>query len=370
MVRIINYCRSARTVVMGASLALLLIAPVQSDAATAKKQIDLVKTARDDVFDDVAAVAAYRPRPCRNPKQVDSPIKGWRADEPLCAWQNHLQIRRWQAASDTSPPRCVSKQATWWAAGMPNNSPTAAKTVWNRAWTSQSMIDDTSAEQSIAIVRKTRKGSWIATEWRWTPSSRAATRQWQTRRWKLLTDLAQELRQTAPESLRLKETGPLAIAWRKTLNGRPAEILADSWIWQQDDLCMQMEIAQPSQAQLHLPYSKEEWRLEQRSAMQLLLARAYPNAKWLTPFKLLSLPVSTPTSGAKYEAIWREDGMVKGQLWMPVKVDGGILRGRISVALPPKKDADADAAVIASVAASIDRELIGIATSMVLDNER
>ena len=55
---------------------------------------------------------------------------------------------------------------------------------------------------------------------------------------------------------------------------------------------------------------------------------------------------------------------------MPVKRNGGIVRGRISVALPPKKDDRPDAAATAFIAASIDQEMIGVATAMVPENVR
>jgi hypothetical protein len=110
--------------------------------------------------------------------------------------------------------------------------------------------------------------------------------------------------------------------------------------------------------------------LEQRAAMQLRLARTYPKATWLTPFRLLPLPNSMPRGGAKYEAIWIENATVKGQLWMPVKADGAVLRARIAVALPAEKDSETEAVAAASIAQSIDNELIGLASTWAFDNER
>lgn len=133
---------------------------------------------------------------------------------------------------------------------------------------------------------------------------------------------------------------------------------------------MRMETVGISQAQLHIPYSKDDGRLEQRAAMQVRLARTYPHATWLTPFRLLPLPGSVGRGGAKYEAIWLENATVKGQVWMPSKADGAILRARIVVALPAKKSSEADAAAIDAIARAVDRELIGLATIWTLDHEQ
>lgn len=298
-------------------------------------------------------------------------MRGWRKSSAQCAWQNRLQMQRWEASKGSDPMSCLNPPALWWAWARSGVATTSGNMAWNDGWATQSLIDDASAQKRVAILERTAEGSWVATEWRWAPSPRAATRKWQEGRWKLLTEAARLLRQSQPKDLVSQETSQLRTAWENNLNGSAAEITAESWLWERGDLCMRMETVGISQAQLHLPYSREDGRLEQRAAMQVRLARTYPKAIWLTPFRLLPLPESAVRGGAKYEAIWIENETVKGQLWMPTKGDGAVLRARIAVSLPPKKDSQTAGATLATnIANSIDRELIGLATTWASDNER
>lgn len=282
-------------------------------------------------------------------------------------------MRRWEVSPSSASASCVSKPALWWAWARVGQAPAQAAPAWNAAWTGHALIDTGAAgaddAQRVAIIERAANGVWIATEWRWNPSPRAATREWQAGRWKLLTDAARARRQPASSATDAGESLPLLLTWEKNLNGRPAEITANGWYWESGGMCLQMEAVARSQAQLHLPYAREDGRLEQRSAMQLRLARTYPKATWMTPFRLLPPSTAAAHGGAKYEAIWREEHVVKGQLWMPTKVAGAILRARIAVVLPVVQGVEEDA--MASRAATlIDQELSSLATRWAVDNER
>lgn len=348
----------------------LLTGSLQLHAATLETRAGAVPEARASVLNDLAILATIRPKKCIEEKAPELQVRGWRTSTALCTWQNRLQMRRWEADQGTDLKVCLSKQALWWAWARSRTTPAVGPVAWNDAWSAQSLLDDAGAQKRAAIIERTANGSWIATEWRWTPSPRAATRKWQEGRWKLLADAAIEMRQSTRKEPVSHEAAPLLATWEKNLSGRAAEISAENWLWERDGLCMRMETVGLSQAQLHLPYSKEDGRLEQRAAMQLRLARTYPKATWLIPFRVLPLPDSTVRGGAKYEAIWVEDATVKGQLWMPGKSDGAVLRARIAVALPAKKNSETDKATAMNIAGSIDRELIGLAAIWAFDHER
>lgn len=321
-----------------------------------------------EVIRDFTALAQMRPQKCTDDKSNERDALGWRKDRTQCAWKNLLQVQQWKTEDRQNPGSCLSRQAIWWAWARPRFAANAAPITWNNGWVAQSMESGAGQTLRIGVIARLADGSWSATEWSWQPSLRPATRQWQAARWKLLSDAAMRLRQQPPDVAIPREAEILKSTWEKNLNGVAGEIAAGTWLWERSGLCMRMETVGISQAQLHIPYSKDDGRLEQRAAMQVKLARTYPQATWLTTFRLLPLPEPATQGGAKYEAIWLENAMVKGQLWMPGKSDGAILRARIVVALPEKKIRDA--AAIDSVARSIDRELIGLATIWTVDHEQ
>lgn len=354
-----------------ALLAALMFLPLSLLAAGSRASAGAAAaSARTDVIHDFAALAKDRPKKCTEEKEPAPRVRGWRSSEPQCVWQNRLLMRQWEAPPDRDGGGCLSRQAQWWdwmrvRAGA---APAAVPRVWNRAWPAQSLQADAGALKRIALIERTAQGAWVATEWIWDPSPRMATRQWQAARWKLLGDAAAAMRQSALRPA--AEALPLLAVWEKSLKGRAAEIVAQNWLWERDGLCLRMETVGLSQAQLHLPYSREDGRLEQRAAMQVRLARTYPQAIWLTPFRLLPLPDGAAPGGAKYEAIWTENAALKGQLWIPSKADGPVLRARIAVALPPKKKSEADAAAATAIARSVERELIGLANTWASEHEQ
>lgn len=91
--------------------------------------------------------------------------------------------------------------------------------------------------------------------------------------------------------------------------------------------------------------------------MHLQLSRQHPDAKWLTPFKMLDMPATLP-SGAKFLATWTEGAVLNGQLWMPAKNDGPTVRLRVSTRLPRGQD---NAAALWQARQAVERELAAIA---------
>lgn len=284
-------------------------------------------------------------------------------------------MRQWQANPAAGAINCVDSPARWWSAVRHRWGVADGQIAWNTAWTAQTLALASPLQQQIAILERTDAGTWRATEWRWTPSPRAATRQWQQGRWKLLLEAAAQRQQKASATLVAADAIPLLTAWEMILGARAGEIRQDGWRWESAGLCMRMETAGISQAQLHLPYSREDSRLEQRAAMQLRLARTYPNANWLTPFRILpaadapSAAATVPRSGAMYQALWWQDATVKGQLWMPEKTGGAIHRARISVTFEAP-GAKADDARVTRIATAIEHELAGLAKAFAAGNER
>ena len=360
---------NSRAIARAVSLAGLLLGSLPPPAAAVERRTAAALKARASVLDDMETLSTVRPRKCAAEKEPISHPSGWRDSPAQCAWQNRLQMRRW-TADNSDPASCTSRQAQWWAWMRSRIPAQTGPVAWNDAWAAQSLIDESAAQERVAIIQRAANGSWTATEWTWTPSPRAATRNWQAGRWKLLTDAAMDIRQAARRDVVPPETALLKATWEKNLNGRPGEVAGESWRWERDGLCMRMETLGLTQAQVHLPYSREDGRLEQRAAMQLRLARTYPKATWLTPFRLLPLPDSAARGGAKYEAIWVENTAVKGQLWMPGKADGAIHRARIAVALPANKEHAPDGAAINRIARSIDHELIDFASTWTLAHEQ
>ncbi len=346
----------------------LLLGSWQLHAATPARRVASAAKARAGLITDFSVLSTMRPRKCVDEKESTPSARGWHESAAHCAWQGRLQMRRWETDKGSDPTSCISTQALWWAWMQSRLAPNNGPTAWNSEWAAQSLIDESGAQQRVAIIERTANGAWAATEWIWVPSPRTATRQWQAGRWNLLIGAAREIRQAAHETPVPQATALLKTAWEGNLNGRAGEISGERWLWERDGQCMRMESVGLSEQQLHLPYSRDDVRLEQRAAMQLRLARTYPRATWLTQFRLL--PLGDGRGGAKYEAIWTENAAVRGQLWIPSKADSTIFQVRIAVVLPARKDNQADTVIVARIANSIDHELIGLATTWARDHEQ
>jgi hypothetical protein len=323
---------------------------------------------------DLAALAMFKPRPCPSDQPIPA-VGGWVAGATQCVWQDRLQMRQWQATPAAGASDCVDSPARWWSAARQRWGMADGPAAWNSTWQSQILAFPTAVQKQFAIIERTNTGTWIATEWRWTPSPREATREWQKGRWNLLMQTAARHQQKSNVALVAADAMPLLTAWDSLLGSRAGEISPDGWRWESAGLCMRMETAGISQAQLHLPYSREDSRLEQRAAMQLRLARTYPKATWLTPFRILPAsdtpPVAATTSrgGAIYQALWRQDAAIKGQLWMPQKTGGAIQRARISVALEAPVTS-ADDPRVTRIATAIEQELTQFSKAVAAGNER
>jgi hypothetical protein len=241
-----------------------------------------------DLASNFAELAQQRAWTCADQDTAGTPETGWQAEPAKCAWQDRLQMRRWSGQGGTQPGACVSAQAHWWTWARGRGSTPAGQHQGRRsAWHAQSLHYANGVARRIVIIRGTPDGQWSATEWRWNPSLRAATRNWQAGRWALLAARAAQLQQQVEP-----EFGPPAARMSRAilesnLGTRVGEIGSSSWKWQAEGLCLRVDAVGLDKQQVHLPYSVDDSRLEQRAAMQLQLARLYPKATWLTTFRLV-----------------------------------------------------------------------------------
>lgn len=245
------------------------------------------------------------------------------------------------------------------ARSLPGALPAPA--AWRSHWQANSVQGRHQGEEFIVIVHRGGDGRWSASEWRWKPSTRLATRTWQAGRWALLAARATQLQAPAQAPSGPREERMLRTVLENNLGKRAGETAGDVWRWQADGVCLRADLPGLGPPQLQLPYALDDSRLEQRAAMQLHLARRFPKATWLTPFRLLDY---TPQkkSGAKFYALWSEDGLLKGQLWMPTKGAGPLVRVRIDTPMPVERPAQPAASAAANAAAVIERELAALAT--------
>jgi hypothetical protein len=246
-----------------------------------------------------------------------------------CAWSQRVEMLYWpevpHAAGACLPPPAIA----WHRLAsliQPDPEP------WNTAWTGRALAGGADALQQAVAVWPGTDGAWSAVLWRWQPSPKADTRNWQQARWNRVLGAARALGLGSPAA----QASPLLDAWLASAKGKPRVVDKDSWRWVSDNTCISMQTAGISQAQLHLPYSRDDARLEQRSAMQVQLARRFPTAEWLLPFTLLDPALPGTRTGAKFIAVWKEGAAVKGQLWIPLRDGGGIVRARVSTALASK----------------------------------
>ncbi len=302
------------------ALALVLAAPLHAHSA--------------HVIDDFRALSVDRPRACPAGAAPPPPAPaGWRADQVRCAWRGLLQVQRWHAPA-RAPAVCVGGAAQYWAwmrtrFGQPMRDQSRA---WDMTWRANAVRASGADAEHVSVITRNADNSWTATEWRWTPSSRRATRAWQQGRWQLLQQAAAAMQPAAP-ARPAPEVSMVQAAWEDALKGRPAETGGALWRWQGSGACLAIDIVGLSDAQVQMPYQESEGRLEQRAAMQLLMARRYPGSDWLDSFALLPRE-RTVAGGAKYTALWRQGDHVRGQLWIPRKDEQSIVRVRMSTALP------------------------------------
>jgi hypothetical protein len=304
-----------------------------------------------DLVGDFAELATMRPRACAGAKS-SAPVAGWNALPAQCAWQGLLRLERWSAQA--APPNpCISQQGRWWATARQRHAlkPYGA---WQAEWTSQSLRDDASPVKRLAVIRQDEQGAWQAYEWTWRPSERAATRVWQQGRWAQLAAQAGQLAQ-ASRIAAGAPAAPLLTTWEQHLGPRAGEIRAGIGYWPLAGRCMVLDMAGIADKGFQLPYLLDDSRLEQRSAMQLQLARRYPKAKWLRSFRALPTDPDAQHGRATYLAVWREAGWIRGQLWIPTKGNGPVLRLRIGTVPPAGEAWEANADLIEDELAGLAR---------------
>lgn len=337
--------------------ALAQLSPLPAAARPAKKP-------RDAGLADFAAVAQQRVRKCQGPDAAGP--DGWQSVPAQCAWQDRLQMRRW-----TAPPAgaqsCVAQPARWLAWQRPRLGlrPQDPGLAWRTEWKSQVVQGSGSGDERRIAIVDSAGGSWSATEYTWTPPARASTRAWQQRRWDKLTAGAAALRSADPAP-----HAALLAAWERNLHGRPGEIGPTGWRWISEGQCLRMSTLAAADIPLPLPYAREDARLEQRAAMQIRLARRYPQASFVAPFRLLDQPAGSRRAGAKYAAVWTERSAVTGQLWIPLKDDQPVLRAQVVAALPARYDTPAGLAAGTRAVRAIESELAGISAAWSAANER
>lgn len=328
----------------------LLLVPLLLSCLPASRAAEPAPTG---LLADFRKLADMRPRRCSGWEAPLAPSAAWRLLSEDCAWQGRLRLHRLVAAGD-APRGCVSAPAHWWAFARRAFPGTAgAAPVWYANWNTQSIAGQVQDEHRLAVIARSADGSWVASEWRWKPSPRLHTRRWQQGRWDMLRAQAARLAQPAPAPA--TGTAPLRAAWVASLGTRAGEIAGDQWRWTAAGQCLVADTIGASDVKLHLPYLAGDSRLEQRAAMQLQLARRYPDAAWIKPFSLTDAATAAAMGGARYKAIWREQSAMRGQLWIPVSNDGPVLRLRLGAALPSQPAAEANAARL------IDQELEAIA---------
>ena len=240
-----------------------------------------------------------------------------------CAWSQHLEMLYWQDLT-SAPNTCLPTPAIAWH--RLGSGVGAVLRPWSANWGGQSLLVQNKGLVQTGMVWREEGGRWSAVLWRWRPSDRIPTRNWQAGHW---NDVARAVRAIDAANAAPART-PLMTAWLDATNGKPRLFGADGWRWISDGACFDVRTASLGQAALHLPYSRDDARLEQRSAMQVLLARRFPGAEWLRSFSLIEPAISGDRTGAKFLAVWREGTGVHGQLWIPLRDDGGIVRARIS----------------------------------------
>lgn len=343
-------------------LAMGIAFPSGAAAAAQTRLADL-----SDPAANFTTLAQQRPWTCTEQDSIDVPSPDWAGGIATCAWQNRLRMRQWSGSGAVASPACVSSQAIWWTWARSAGS-AAHPAAWRSTWASHSLIDERALEKRIVILRRLTNGAWSGAEWRWKPSPRAATRRWQEGRWKLLAERAAQLRAPSDAPPGPVETRMLHGVLEANLGKRVGEIGTHGWQWLANGLCLNVDALGLGQQIMQLPYAVDDSRLEQRAAMRLQLARRYPKATWLTDFSLIPA-VPQARGGAKFYAVWIEQARLKGQLWIPTKGNGPLVRLRITTALPAPAAGRPDPQEVVRAEQVMQRELKGLASRWAATHE-
>lgn len=335
---------SALSAALPALLALGLFGAPQAQAAAQR-------TSGSPALADFKQLSGARATTCSAPE--DALLAGLGAPSARhCAWSQHIEMLYWEQLPGPRDGCLPAPAVAWHRLGA---GARAAVPPWDAAWTGQAFTLQAGGLQQAGALWRRADGAWSAVLWRWRPSSRLATRNWQAGQWDKVRAAARAIqaegatRTAAPHSL-------LTTAWLDASRGKPRLVEADALRWISAGACLSLRTAGNGSAQLHLPYSRDDARLEQRSAMQVQLARRFPAAEWLRPFTLLEPGSPGARSGAKFVAVWKEGAALQGQLWITLRDDAGIVRARIASALPAGQgDAVKERALL------LERELTALA---------
>jgi hypothetical protein len=305
------------------------------------------------------AAAAFRQLSGSFPRECGAPLAASLAPMGApalrqCAWSERVEMLYWDALP---PPEssCLAPGALAWhrlARALP-----AAAGPWNNAASGQALFAgaaDAPLRQAAAVWRKD-DGQWSAVLWRWQPSPRAATRDWQAGHWKEVVAALRTL-----DAGKQAPSSPLMQAWLAASRDKPRALDGNTWRWVSDGACLNLQTNGITQARLFLPHSRDDARQEQRSAMQVQLARRFPKAEWLQPFTLLEPARQGARTGAKFIAVWKEGETLQGRLWIPLPKDGGIVRAHLTTAAPTGASSAAQE-LTRQRAALIERELTALA---------
>lgn len=326
--------------------ALLFASFLAHDAGAAPRK---PKTPPVPAVADFAALSGSHPLSCTGP--IDPALKG--LGQPTtrrCAWSQRVEMLYWQTVPNAGNACLPAPSLAWQRLGAAMRAPVAP---WSGAWTGQNVqFEQGGVQQSGALWRRA-DGQWSAVLWRWLPAERTATRNWQAGHW---NDVAGAVRALGADA-KAPPTSPLLAAWDDASRGKPRLREPEGARWIADGACLTLQTAGIGQARLHLPHSRDDVRQEQRSAMQVQLARRYPNADWLQSFALVEPATAGSRSGAKFLAVWREGAVLNGQLWITLPGEEGIVRARLSNGLAAARSDDAAKARAALIA----RELTTLA---------
>ncbi len=298
---------------------------------------------------DFAALSGSHPVSCSGP--IDPALGG--LGEPTtrrCAWSQRLEMLYWEAVPNAGNACLPAPGLAWHRLG---SGMRASNAPWSSAWSAQGVLSQQGGVAQAAALWRREDGQWSAVLWRWLPAEKTDTRNWQLGHW---ADVVQAVRAAAAEA-KAPPSSPLLAAWETAARGNPRLREPDAARWIAEGACLNLQTAGIGQARLHLPHSRDDVRQEQRSAMQVQLARRYPNADWLQSFSLVEAATPGARSGSKFTAVWREGTVLNGQLWITLPGEGGIVRARISSALAAARSDEA----ARERAALIQRELTALA---------
>lgn len=302
---------------------------------------------------DFRKLSGAYPRECAAPVAASLAALG-QPSLRRCGWSEHVEMLYWDAVQ-VPVATCLVPPALAWhqlASAMQG-----AAGPWINGSSGQVLLaaPANGAMRQAGAVWRNADGRYSAVLWRWQPSTRAATRNWQAGRWQGVVDAVRAL-----DSGRQAPASPLLQAWLAASRGKPRALDGNTWRWQSEGACLSLQTEGVTQARLLLPHSRDDARQEQRSAMQVQLARRFPQAQWLQPFTLLEPAVQGAHTGAKFLAVWKEGTLLQGRLWIPLPQDGGIVRAHLTTPAPAGAAAPAQE-LTKQRAGLIERELGALA---------